>query len=336
MLFYTIECKINDGSQQDGRHLILDIPRSSTEESMRVQMYVHPPNSPSGSRNQQWLIEPRARPYSFSITNRATGQALTAVQKGAPVVQQFQRPNDDGQFWSMDAAFPPPDPIKVYSFLGAPVNALAGPVLDLPLQDKGRLGATIQVYDPNPGDNQLWRFVPGHDIPTFVIVCRANRKVLDIPGFNSVGNSPINQYQYNGGPNQIFEFIRVGTAIQADDHPTGIDADPQPQVGGIYYIRSLFNGKFLSFQTQGANDQRLLQSDGRELENYQWVIEAGQRDSFRFRNRDTGTYISAPDNSNDGGQVWAKHDGATPNGASQEWWPKRVDTFSIVPGIVDF
>ena len=300
MQFVTISCVANT------RPLDLDIPNGTLDP---VQIQQFPRNGLTGSLNQQWSLVGSSISAYDRIVSRATGMALEAdvntnrVTNGGfhgGLAQQWFLFNESASAFVLFSGMGP----------GVGFNP-AGLVMDLPLPRGVDNVSPIQLFPVNQGRNQQWVILNSVNIPAFAIFSRANHLVLDVPGFTIADNNPINQFTYNGGSNQLWEFVRTDGS--------GND-EASPQSGQTYFIRSVCNGRVLEFPN--GNDFVSLQQAALTQENNQrWLLIDGRNSSFLIQNVATEKFITGPSSNNAGVATEQRPAGA---GAYQEWWPKSV------------
>ena len=321
--FVTISCQANDDDAQPP--FVLDVPGASNTPGTAVQQFRR--NGPHGSFNQQWCVFTQSFGETSTIGQcivaRHSGESLTAkgsADHSAVTVEIFAA--DASRQWfpiSLDGSSK-----VLFSALGGNGFTLGGPVLDLPLPEGRNHQTRLQISRQNGGHNQNWNFNIAEQVAAFAFVNRHHRKVMDVPSF-STADATVNQYSYNGGPNQMWSFATV------DEAPLLLPSD-----GQFCIIRSISSGKVLQINAHGGPDSPVNQSDYHHLPNQQWIcFRRGRNGSFFFNNRENNLFLSASGTTVDGEPLvvgFFEHGGTS---ANQEWFPRQM-THPYVVGLTNF
>ena len=136
-------------SVASGKAVEIDLRDGRTVRQWTAVHQGDQPNPPNNLRNQQWDIEDAGYGY-VRIKSAETGMALDAEQPNTrvavPVI--LSRPsNEQTQLWRIEPAGE--GEVKITSRIGK--------TLDLPDGSHSN-GTHLQIFPPNPGDNQKFRF----------------------------------------------------------------------------------------------------------------------------------------------------------------------------------
>jgi Ricin-type beta-trefoil lectin domain-like len=321
--FVTISCQANDADGQPP--FVLDVPDASKTPGTAVQQFRR--NGSHGSFNQQWCVFTQSfgevSTLGQCIVARYSGQSLTAkgsTDHSAVTVELFAA--DPSRQWfplSLDGSSK-----VLFSALGGNGAVLGGPVLDLPLPEGRNHQKPLQISRQNGGHNQNWIFNVAEEINTYAFVNRHHRLVMDVPSF-STADDTVNQYSYNGGPNQMWSFATL------EEAPLLLPSD-----GQFCIIRSISSGKVLQIAANGGDGSVVVQSDYHHQPNQQWVcLRRGRNGSFFFLNRQNNLFLSTSGTSVGGDPLvvgFLEHGGTS---ANQEWFPRSM-THPYIVGLTNF
>jgi hypothetical protein len=220
--------------------------------------------------NQHWMRLDAQQPTRIAIR---TSRQLIDVQGGDLVdnrpLQEFPKTGGPNQAFNIsdtgdvDGAF----------FFFADGTQEVWDVFGASVDDR----ALIQIFGLNRGDNQRWQLGPGvsviEAVQAFLIRSLANNLVLDMPGFAQDDGVIVQQFDENGGFNQLWERV--------------------PTFDGREQIRCVSSRKVLDYPLRAALNNQVAvigQHADNGGDNQQWFINVVGQDDF---GRDIVTIVSA-------------------------------------------
>ena len=170
---------------------VLTVPGGSASNGTMIQQTAN-----SGLAYQEWQLLPTDSSNAyFMIASATTGKVLDvqggggAVNSGAPI-QQWDYSGGDNQKWQL---------IPLGGTYVKIVSKLSGLVLD------GSGGGGVQQSNDSGADSQKWQVA---SLP-YNIKSNMSGKLLDVPG-SSMGNMTlIEQWDYDGGSDELWQLIAV-------------------------------------------------------------------------------------------------------------------------------
>jgi hypothetical protein len=176
---------------------VLDDPSGSTADGTKIQQY-----QLNGGLNQQWVPELQSD-GNYLIANASSGKVLEdpgfSTANGTQV-DQYHATGGLNQEWQFAWL-----PGGTYEIL----NAYSGKALDIPNGSTAN-GTIVQQYQLSGGLNQQWVLLgAGASAPIGpgYIANASSGKVLDDPGGSTASGTQIQQFELNGGSNQIWTCV---------------------------------------------------------------------------------------------------------------------------------
>jgi hypothetical protein len=176
---------------------VLDDPGSSTDAGTLIQQY-----QLNGGLNQQWQPVHLAD-GNFEIVNASSGLVLDdpggSTDNGTQI-QQFPANGGLNQEWQF---------IPLSNGYFEILNAWSGKVLDIPNGSTDN-GTVVQQFTANGGLNQSWVLLgAGSSAPSgpAYIANASSGKVLDLPNGSTDSGTILQQFELNGGSNQLWTLV---------------------------------------------------------------------------------------------------------------------------------
>ena len=190
---------------------VLDDVNASTYQGTGIQQWPY-----EGGNNQQWQLQPA---LYFNIVNKNSGEVLDVVNgstSNGALIQQWPSNGYQQQQWQVvlvtgtRANFILGNS-PLYTF--AIMNNLTSKVLDVSNSSTAD-GAQIVQNDYVANLSQQWSAsgvdgVPGVNFTDFQIINANSQKVLDMTGAYLNAGALLQQWDYLGGANQKWEFVKV-------------------------------------------------------------------------------------------------------------------------------
>jgi hypothetical protein len=292
---YPLNCEALDSRQLlSGYYIVnaasgkvLDDPAFSTSEGTTIDQY-----QLNGGANQQWDVD-YLSDGNVEIVNAASNQVLDDpdFSTSPHTIDQWDWNGGFNQQWLLDQ-----QPNGNYVI----VNSYSGMALADPNSSTSNSTPIIQYYQPG-GYEQQWILVAAGqsaNIEASNLVNASSQQVLDDPDFSRADGTPMDQWDYNGGTNQIWTL------------------NPLPD--GNYQIQNEFNQKVLDDPASSTADgTNVIQYDADGGANQEWTLVPLADGNYLIVNLASGNVLDDPGASTAQGQsidLW-QPDG----GANQEW-----------------
>jgi hypothetical protein len=292
---YPLNCEALDSRQLlSGYYIVnaasgkvLDDPGFSTSEGYIIDQY-----QLNGGANQQWNLDYLSN-GNVEIVNESSNQFLDDPDyaTGPHVIDQWDWNGGANQQWQLDQ-----QPNGNYVIVNAYSNlALADP--------KSSTSNTTQIiqFQPDGGYEQQWDLLAAGqsaNIGADYLVNASSQQVLDDPDYSSQDGTPMDQWDYNGGTNQLWEL------------------NPLPD--GNYLIQNQFNQKVLDDPASSTADgTHVIQYQPDGGANQEWTLVPLADGNDLIVNLASGYVLDDPAASTAEGQsiIQYQPDG----GANQEW-----------------
>jgi Ricin-type beta-trefoil lectin domain-like len=254
--------------------------------------------------NQHWMRLDARQPTRIAIrTSRRVIDVQTGVLVDNRPLQVFPNTGNPNQAFNISDTGDGDDAF----FIFADGTQEVWDVFDASVDDR----ALIQIFGLNRGNNQRWRLGPDvsviESVQAFLIRSLANNLVLDMPGFAQDDGVIVQQFNENGGFNQLWERV--------------------PTFDGREKIRCVSSRKVLDYPLGAALNKEvgvIGQYADNGGDNQQWFINKVGQDDF---GRDIVNIVSAvpgngfllcvpPDSNGVGGRIQAD----PPSGGQNQQW----------------
>lgn len=248
---------------------IIDIEGNVITNNANVEIWKN-----NGGNNQKFIITYLSDGFctikAFNSNKVLTIENSSAIS-GANVVQSFYN-GYDSQKWSIQ--YSGNDPKSGYYCIVSKLNGLA---LDIE-GASSRDGANVEVYEPNGGNNQKFKFVPTEFSTTIsdgkyaILACSNVNKALDIEWESTENGSNVQLWDSTGGSNQSFYIEYIGE--------------------GCYTIQVANSKKMLT-----VKNSNVIQQEYKNLDTQKWIIQnADNNGKFAIRSKATGDYLDIYNN----------------------------------------
>lgn len=301
-----------------GHNSCLDVTGASKESGAAVIQY-----RSKASDNQIWYFEQAQWPntgsgsgssnnsssseetlindgwyYIKNVNSQKYVEVVNADDRNGANVQQYQGNGNACQKWYVTN--------KGNNYITLKNGMAGGRMLDVE-NGYNTDGANIQIYQANNLDPQTFK-VKEISSGKYALLtkCSGETKAVDVYGWSTENGGNINQWTYNGGACQQFQFEAVSGSGATNNSTTNtnttntnttsttekIDSDGYPTQLMTFVNTS--NGEFL---TGGSSNNSAVSSNGTSMTENHWKISKVGSDSYRIINAETG-YALAPKNNN--------------------------------------
>lgn len=285
----------------------LDVNGAKKTDGTAIIQYTN-----KGSANQIWYFETAQWPSSSSSSGSSSSSSSTSNlisdgwyyiknvnsqkyvevvnandQNGANV-QQYSGNGNACQKWYVTN--------KGNNYITLKSGMSAGRMMDV-VNGENNDGTNIQIYQANNLDPQTFKVKKVSDGKFALLTkCSGETKAVDVNGWSTANGGNIQQWSYNGGACQQFQFEAVGgsTTTTPDTGTTSntdkIDADGYPT-----QLMTFVNTSSGTYLTGGSSNNSAVSANGTSQKANRWKLSKVGSDSYRIVNAATG-YALAPQN----------------------------------------
>ncbi len=157
-------------------------------------------------------------------------------------------------------------------------------------------GTNIQIYDANNLDPQTFKVKEVSSGKYALLTkCSNETKAVDVYGWSTANGGNINQWTYNGGACQQFQFEAVGGSSSSSSDTTTSTSESINADGYPTQLMNFVSTSDGSYVTGGSSNNSAVSSSSTSSTANRWMISRVSSDTYRIINAATG-YALAPAN----------------------------------------
>ena len=228
--------------------------------------------------------------YIKNVNSQKYVEVANANDSNGANVQQYQGNGNACQKWYVTN--------KGNNYITLKNGMSGGRMLDV-VNGSNTDGANIQIYQANNLDPQTFKVKQVSSGKYALLTkCSNETKAVDVYGWSTANGGNINQWTYNGGACQQFQFEAVGGSSNSTTSTTSTTTSNSDKIDSSGYPTQLMTFVSTSdgcYVTGGSSNNSSVNSNGTAQTANRWKISKVGSDSYRIINAATG-YALAPQN----------------------------------------